>query len=58
MGGECRDAHDVALCMRIGEGDEVIVPAYTYTASASVVAHVGAPIKMVDIQKDVHIQYY
>lgn len=35
----------------IGPGDEVIVPAYTYTASASVVAHVGATIKMVDIQK-------
>ena len=26
----------------IGQGDEVIVPAYTYTASASVVNHVGA----------------
>ena len=36
----------------VGPGDEVIVPAYTYTASASVVAHVGATIKMVDIQKD------
>src|SRR5574344_1310401 len=35
----------------VGSGDEVIVPAYTYTASASVVAHVGATIKMVDIQK-------
>ena len=30
----------------VGPGDEVIVPAYTYTASASVVAHVGATIKM------------
>jgi dTDP-4-amino-4,6-dideoxygalactose transaminase len=36
----------------VGPGDEVIVPAYTYTASASVVAHVGATIKMVDVQKD------
>ena len=36
----------------IGPGDEVIVPAYTYTASASVVAHVGATIVMVDSQKD------
>lgn len=35
--------------MGIGPGDEVIVPAYTYTASASVVAHVGAAIKMIDI---------
>lgn len=34
----------------IGEGDEVIVPAYTYTASASVVAHVGATVRMVDVQ--------
>ena len=36
----------------IGEGDEVIVPAYTYTASASVVCHVGATLKIIDCQKD------
>ncbi len=36
----------------IGEGDEVIVPAYTYTATASVVKHVGATLVMVDSQKD------
>lgn len=36
----------------VGPGDEVIMPAYTYTASASVVAHVGATIVMVDSQKD------
>ena len=36
----------------IGEGDEVIVPAYTYTATASVVCHVGAKLIMVDVQKD------
>ncbi|MGG7190012.1 DegT/DnrJ/EryC1/StrS family aminotransferase [Clostridium paraputrificum] len=36
----------------IGEGDEVIVPAYTYTASASVVCHVGAKLIFVDVQKD------
>ncbi|WP_027431475.1 DegT/DnrJ/EryC1/StrS family aminotransferase [Lachnospira multipara] len=34
----------------IGEGDEVIVPAYTYTASASVVEHVGAKIVLVDVE--------
>ena len=34
--------------LEIGPGDEVIVPAYTYTASASPVAHVGATIVMVD----------
>ena len=34
------------------EGDEVIVPAYTYTASASAAIHCGATIKFVDIQKN------
>lgn len=34
----------------IGPGDEVIVPAYTYTASASVVEHVGATIVMIDCE--------
>lgn len=34
----------------IGPGDEVIVPAYTYTATASVVAHVGAKIVMIDCE--------
>ena len=33
----------------MSEGDEVIVPAYTYTATASVVHHVGAKIVMVDV---------
>lgn len=32
----------------IGEGDEVIVPAYTYTATASAVCHVGAKPIMID----------
>lgn len=36
----------------VGEGDEVIVPAYTYTASASVSQHVGAKLVLVDVQKD------
>ena len=36
----------------IGPGDEVITSAYTYTASASVIDHVGAKIVMVDTQKD------
>ena len=38
--------------MGIGTGDEVITCAYTYTASASVIAHVGAKIVLVDTQKD------
>lgn len=36
----------------IGPGDEVITSAYTYTASASVIDHVGANIIMVDTQED------
>ena len=36
----------------IGEGDEVITSAYTYTASASVIDHVGAKIVMIDTQND------
>ncbi len=36
----------------VGSGDEVIVPAYTYTASASVTQHVGAKLVLVDSQKD------
>ena len=36
----------------IQPGDEVIVPAYTYTASASAAVHCGAKIVFVDIQKD------
>ena len=36
----------------VGEGDEVITCAYTYTASASVIAHVGATIVLIDTQKD------
>lgn len=36
----------------IGEGDEVLVPAYTYTASASAAIHVGAKVRFIDCQKD------
>ena len=36
----------------IGEGDEVITSAYTYTASCSVICHVGAKPVLIDIQKD------
>lgn len=38
--------------LEVGPGDEVIVPAYTYTATASVVCHVGAKLVMVDCRKD------
>ncbi len=36
----------------IGTGDEVITTAYTYTASASVIDHVGAKIVMIDVAPD------
>ncbi len=36
----------------VGPGDEVIVPAYTYTASASAAIHCGATVVFVDIAKD------
>ena len=42
----------VLRLLGVGPGDEVIVPAYTYTATASVVCHVGATVVMVDSQKD------
>lgn len=36
----------------VGPGDEVIVPAYTYTASASVICHVGATPVMIDCKEN------
>ena len=42
----------------IGKGDEVITSAYTYTASASVIEHVGAKIVLVDVaQGGLHLDY-
>lgn len=44
--------------MGIGPGDEVITTAYTYTASASVICHVGAKVVLVDCSADnQHIDY-
>ncbi|MDR1473036.1 MAG: DegT/DnrJ/EryC1/StrS family aminotransferase [Lactobacillales bacterium] len=43
------------MCLRmlgVGPGDEVITSAYTFTASASVIDHVGAKIVLVDTEKD------
>ncbi|MFH6710553.1 DegT/DnrJ/EryC1/StrS family aminotransferase [Streptococcus suis] len=42
----------VLRILGVGPGDEVIVPAMTYTASCSVITHVGATPVMVDIQKN------
>lgn len=36
----------------VGPGDEVITTPYTYTASASIITHVGAKIVLVDLQED------
>lgn len=47
----CTAAIEMALhVLGIGPGDEVIVPAYTYTATASPVCHVGATLVMIDSQ--------
>ena len=57
---------DIAVCLNsqtacaemtlrilgVGPGDEVIVPAYTYTASASVICHVGATPVMIDCKEN------
>ena len=45
-------AEMILRILGIGEGDEVITSAYTYTASASVIAHVGAKIVLVDTAED------
>lgn len=56
-GTVCMNSATAALEMTlrllgIGPGDEVITSAYTYTASASVIDHVGAKIVLVDTQKN------
>lgn len=49
----CTAALEMALMLLgVGPGDEVIVPAYTFTASASPVCHVGAKLVLVDSQTD------
>ncbi len=45
-------AETVLRILGIGPGNEVIVPAYTYTASASVIEHVGATPILIDSQRD------
>ncbi len=49
---------EIALrLLGIGKGDEVILPAYTYTASASIVEHVGATLVFVDAADKNDIQH-
>ena len=52
LGSQTACAEMALRILGIGPGDEVIAPAYTYTASASVVCHVGAALVLVDCQKD------
>ncbi len=42
----------VLRILEVGPGDEVITSAYTYTASAAVIDHVGAKIVLADTEKD------
>ena len=65
-GRECNTYSDRVVCLSsataaeelnlrilgIKEGDEVLISAYTYTASASAAIHCGATVKFIDIQKD------
>lgn len=49
----CTTGLEMALrCLGVGQGDEVIVPDYTYPATADVVAIVGARIVLVDVDPD------
>ena len=52
LGSATACLESVLRLLDIGPGDEVITTAYTYTASASVVCHVGATLRLVDTQKD------
>lgn len=46
------------IALGIGPGDEVITTAYTYTASASVICHVGTKVVLVDVKKDTYEMDY
>lgn len=52
LGSQTACAEMTLRLLGVGEGDEVITSAYTYTATASVVCHVGAKLILVDTQKD------
>lgn len=55
----CTTGLELALrVLKIGKGDEVIVPDYTFPATASVVSIVGADIILVDINKDTMLINY
>lgn len=52
LGSQTACAETTLRVLGISEGDEVITSAYTYTASASVVCHVGAKLVLVDTAED------
>lgn len=52
LGSQTACAEMTLRLLGVGKGDEVITSAYTYTATASVVCHVGAKLILVDTQKD------
>lgn len=52
LGSQTAAAETVFRLLGLGEGDEVVSCAYTYTATCSAIAHVGARIVLVDCQKD------
>lgn len=52
MNSQTMCAEMVLRMFGIGPGDEVIVPAYTYSASCSIIDHVGSKVVMIDCQKD------
>lgn len=52
LGSQTACAEMTLRLLGVDEGDEVITSAYTYTATASVVCHVGAKLILVDTQKD------
>ncbi|MCK9351001.1 MAG: DegT/DnrJ/EryC1/StrS aminotransferase family protein, partial [Clostridiales bacterium] len=52
LNAQTNAAHCCLHLLGIGPGDEVIIPSYTYSASCSVVYHVGATPVMIDCKKD------
>lgn len=52
MNSQTACAETALRILGVGKGDEIIVPAYTYTASASVACHVGAKLILVDCQEN------
>lgn len=52
MSSQTIGAEFILRMLGVGEGDEVILPAYTYSASCSVVYHVGATPVLIDSQKN------